>query len=56
MERDMPYGAKGALAGSSGALATAGFAMAGWVVGAVTMILLGIAVLQLVRRAGADRP
>lgn len=52
----MPYGAKGAVAGSSGALAATGFALAGWVVGAVTLVLLGIAVLQLVRPAAADRP
>jgi hypothetical protein len=56
MEEDMPYGAKGAVVGSSGALATTGFAIAGWVVGAITLILLGIAVLQLVRPAAAHRP
>lgn len=52
----MPYGAKGAVVGSSGALAATGFALTGWVIGAITMILLGIALLQLFRPAPADRP
>lgn len=50
----MPYGAKGAV--GSGALAATGFSMGGWLVGAITLIFLGMALLQLVRRGPALRP
>lgn len=52
----MPYGARGAVVGSGGALAATGFALTSWVIGAITMVLLGIAILQLVRRSPAVRP
>jgi hypothetical protein len=51
----MPYGAKGAVGGTA-ALAATGFGMAGWLIGAVTLIFLGIALIQLVRPAPALRP
>lgn len=51
----MPYGAKGAV-GGTGALAATGFAMAGWVIWAVTLIFLGMALVQLVRPRPALRP
>ncbi len=51
----MPYGSAGAVAGT-GALAATGFALGGWLVGAVTILLLGIALVQLVRPSPADRP
>jgi hypothetical protein len=51
----MPYGAKGAL-GGTGALAATGFGVASWVVGAITLLMLGIALLQLCRRSPAVRP
>lgn len=51
----MPYGAKGAV-GASGALAATGFAVAGWVIGTITLIMVGIAILQLCRRSPALRP
>jgi hypothetical protein len=51
----MPYGPKAAV-GGTGLLAATGFAVAGWVVGAITLILLGIALLQLARPAPSQRP
>lgn len=51
----MPYGAKGAVGGTA-ALAATGFGVAGWLIGAITMLLLGIAIVQLVRPAPALRP
>lgn len=51
----MPYGAKGAVGGTA-ALAATGFGVAAWLIGAVTMLLLGIAIIQLVRPAPALRP
>ena len=50
----MPYGTGSTLA--SGTLAATGFALAGWLVGAVTLLLLGIACMQLARRSPALRP
>ena len=50
----MPYGSKGAI-GVSG-LAYTGFAVAGWLVGAITLILMGVALLMLARRSPATRP
>ena len=53
----MQYGAKGSLgAAGTGALALTGFAVAGWIVAAITLILAGIALIQLVRRDPAVRP
>ena len=52
----MPYGARGAVVGSGGALAATGFAVTGWVIGAITLILVGVALLQLMRRSPAVRP
>jgi amino acid transporter len=51
----MPYGPKGAIVGA-GTLAATGFAVASWVIGAVTLLFLGFAVVQLARRAGDLRP
>lgn len=51
----MPYGTKGAIGGSS-VLATTGFALAGWMVGAITLVLLGVALVMLVRPGPAVRP
>jgi amino acid transporter len=50
----MPYGSKTAMGGT--ALAFTGFSAAGWIVGAITMIFLGIALVQLARRSPAMRP
>lgn len=51
----MPYGAKGSL-GGSGVLAATGISTAGWVIWAVTLIFLGMALVQLVRPRSALRP
>ena len=51
----MPYGAKGAVGGTAAVTAT-GFGLAGWIVGAITLLLLCIAAMQLVRRHSAVRP
>lgn len=51
----MPYGARGAVGGTA-ALAATGFGVAGWVIGAITLLLLGIAIVQLVRPSPALRP
>ncbi|MEY2397347.1 MAG: hypothetical protein QOJ00_521 [Actinomycetota bacterium] len=50
----MTYGSAGQLAGTG--LAATGFALGGWLVGAVTLLLLGIACMQLARRSPALRP
>lgn len=53
----MQYGSKASVgAASTGALALTGFAVAGWLVAAITLILAGIAMIQLVRRSPAMRP
>lgn len=41
---------------AGGALAATGFAVAGWLVGAVTLVLLGFAFIQLSRRSPKLRP
>lgn len=51
----MPYGTNGAV-GGTGVLAATGFAMAGWMVGAITLMLVGMALVMLVRRSPAVRP
>lgn len=51
----MPYGTKGAI-GATGALAVTGLSVAGWLVGAITLILLGFGLLMLVRRSPETRP
>lgn len=51
----MPYGARGAI-GGTGVLAATGFALASWVVGAITLILVGIALVMLMRRSPSVRP
>ena len=50
----MPYSPKAAMSGT--ALAFTGFALAGWVVGAVTLLFIGIALLQLAKRSPVARP
>jgi hypothetical protein len=50
----MPYGTKSVLGG--GALAMTGLATGAWIVAAVTLLLLGVAIVQLVRPAPAHRP
>lgn len=49
------YGSNGAVVGGTG-LAATGMAITGWVIGAITLVLLGIAILQLVRPAPSYRP
>ena len=51
----MPYGPKGAAAGT-GILAATGFSVAGWVLGAITLVLVGLALLQLARPGPSTRP
>jgi len=51
----MPYGARVAV-GGSGALAATGFALGGWVIGAITLIFLGIAIAQMMRPRYGMRP
>lgn len=50
----MPYG-KSTVAGS-GLLAATGLSVAGWLLAAVTLILLGIALVQLCKPGSAIRP
>lgn len=53
----MQYGAKASVGvAGTGALAMTGFAVAGWLVAAITLILVGVAMIQLVRRSPALRP
>jgi hypothetical protein len=51
----MPYGTKSAL-GATAVLPLTGFTLAGWVVAAVTLMFVAIAVRQLLRAAPAQRP
>ena len=50
----MNYGSASSV--SSTALAATGFALAGWLVGAITLLLLGFVCLQLARRSPSLRP
>ena len=50
----MTYGSPSTLAG--GTLVATGFAFAGWLVGAITLLLVGIALLQIARRSSPLRP
>ena len=50
----MTYGSGGTIAGTG--LAATGFALGGWLVGAITLLLLGVVCMQLVRRSPAVRP
>lgn len=53
----MQYGAKATVgAAGTGVLALTGFAVAGWLVAAITLILVGLALVQLGRRRPATRP
>ncbi|MEY2468931.1 MAG: hypothetical protein QOF21_1629 [Actinomycetota bacterium] len=51
----MNYGSSAANIGAP-ALAATGFAFAGWLVGAVTLVLLGFVLMQLARRSPSLRP
>jgi amino acid transporter len=51
----MPYGPKASI-GTAGIVAATGFSVAGWLVGAVTLLFVGIALVQLARRGRALRP
>lgn len=56
----MPYGPSTTVAGVSvggvSVLAATGLSVAGWLLAAVTLILLGIALMQLFKPAPALRP
>lgn len=50
----MTYGSAGQVAG--GGLAATGFALGGVVIGALTLLLVGVVCIQLARRSPATRP
>jgi hypothetical protein len=49
------YGPTSAAAGT-GVLAATGFSVASWILGAITLLLVGIALLQLARPGASQRP